>query len=171
MVVLAEIEAGTHKREGVGVQQGSFLELVEVRVFQRARMEERWRRAPESRATYPWARAPENHTRGRVARTVFYCYRPGLDSSRSPDQPGPPRPRPTAPAPTRSHSPLPGHGLTSQPDPVPSRAGPLRTRAAKTETAPGSALYRFTQSEACLATAARGDQKGHAWDGMLTSKN
>lgn len=140
--------------------------------------EERWRRAPESRALFPWARnpvgpgtrrrgprrarAPEDRPRVRVARTALSCCRPDLGSSRSPARPGPPRPRPTAPAPTSSHSPLPGRGLTSQPDPKPSRAGPLRTRAAKTETAPGSALSRLTQSAACLATAARGDQKGHA---------
>lgn len=101
--------------------------------------------------------------RGRVARTSerLLGSRPGHGSSCSPPArairglgwPLPPG------APTRAHLPLPGRKLTLQRDPEPSQAGPPRTRAPKTETAPGSAFSRLTQSASSLATATRGDQK------------
>lgn len=140
------------------------------RVFQSARIGDRGggRRGPappNAGADHSRRRARAQHAAGaRVARAAFSRSRarPGL-------QPLPARPRPSLRglgrpippgAPTRSRPSLPGRRLTSQPDPEPSQAGPRRTRAAKTETAPGSALSRLTQSASSLPTAARGYQKG-----------
>ncbi|XP_076429707.1 uncharacterized protein LOC121829376 [Peromyscus maniculatus bairdii] len=138
-------------------------------VFQSARIGDRGggRRGPappNAGADHSRRRARAQHAAGaRVARAAFSRSRarPGL-------QPLPARPRPSLRglgrpippgAPTRSRPSLPGRRLTSQPDPEPSQAGPRRTRAAKTETAPGSALSRLTQSASSLPTAARGYQK------------
>jgi hypothetical protein len=152
LVVLAETETGPHKRKGVGVPRPSARTISSARLYllsvaQGSRVEEgaevaRHRnpgRSPQS-ARSARATGARPAPRARVAQTSEHLLgrRPG--SSRSPPartirglrQPLPPG------VPARTHSFLPGRGLTLQPDPERSQAGLPRTRAPKTETAPGS---------------------------------